>query len=63
MRYQAGLNSHGSNVPHFDRKADALKAAKDAARANPGRLAALYETGEPTRLFRADEKGRVAEVK
>jgi hypothetical protein len=62
MSYQAGLNAHGSNVPYFDRKADALKAAKDAARKNPGKLAALYETGEPTRLFRADEKGHVREV-
>lgn len=63
MSYQAGLNSHGSNVPYFDRKADALRAAKEAARNNPGKLAAMYETGEPVRLFRADERGRVTEIK
>jgi hypothetical protein len=63
MKYQAGLNSHGSNVPYFDTKAAALKAAKEAARANPGKLAALHERGEPVRLFRADDRGRVSEVR
>ncbi len=67
--YSAGLVSHGANVPSYDTKAAALKAAKSCARANPGRLvsycATIRKPGYPVvderRTFKANEAGKVVE--
>jgi hypothetical protein len=69
-RYEAGLNSRGSNVPTYPTKAAALKAAKACAREHPGQLVVYFERIERTgfdavetrRMFLSDETGRVMEV-
>lgn len=68
--YQAGLVSHGADVPYYKTKAEALKAARDAARAQPGRLSKFYARTTKRgsvgffveeRYFRANEAGKVTE--
>lgn len=70
-QYQSNLNSHGvAGATTHATKAAALKSAKDIARAHPGQLAVFYgktwkpgfDPTEETRLFRADERGKVTEV-
>ncbi len=69
-RYQAGLVSRGADVPSYPTKAAALKAAKEEARAHPGKLVSFYGEAWPRgasssrieqRFFRADDSGRVKE--